>query len=169
MKLVLTARRAEKLDSLAGEMGKSDCVVVVVDIAVGSSPQQLLDRALERFGRLDVVFNSAGIMHAGTIEEVMNTPIGHEQRLVAAGIKLPALVDSGHVDDVHEHIDHAELDRLTKTDSKSKWFGPDSEIELTRGSLPSWYRRGFAMVTVSCVGLVAGTWLLTRVLFVWND
>ena len=99
----------------------------------------------------------------------MNTPIGDEPRLVAAGIRLPAFVDAGLVDDLREHIDEDELSKITDSDSKKKWFGPDSNIELYRGSFPSWYRRGFAMVTASCVGLVFGTWLLTRVLFIWND
>ena len=70
MNLVLAARRAENLNLLADELGKSNCEVVVVDIAEETSPRQLLDGALQRFGRLDVVFNSAGIMHAGSIEDV---------------------------------------------------------------------------------------------------
>tara|TARA_R110002049_G_scaffold4601_5_gene32500 strand:+ start:692075 stop:693823 length:1749 start_codon:yes stop_codon:yes gene_type:complete len=98
----------------------------------------------------------------------MNTPIGQEDRLVAAGIRLPALVDAGLADDLHERIDETELNRITETDSRDKWFGADSNIELARASFPGWYSRGFVMVTASCVGLVAGTWLLTRILFVWN-
>ncbi len=68
MRLVLTARRAEKLEALAGELG--DCEVIAIDIADEAAPQRLVACALEKFGRLDVVFNSAGIMHAGKIEDV---------------------------------------------------------------------------------------------------
>ena len=68
MKLVLTARRTERLEELAAELG--ECEVVAADIADEATPQLLIDRALERFGRLDVVFNSAGVMFAGTIEDI---------------------------------------------------------------------------------------------------
>jgi len=68
MKLVMTARRADRLRELAEELG--ECEVVAADIADEATPQLLIDRAVERFGRLDVVFNSAGVMFAGTIEDV---------------------------------------------------------------------------------------------------
>ena len=67
MKLVLTARRKERLTALAEELG--DCEVVAADIAHPETPQKLIAQSLKRFNRLDVVFNSAGIMFAGTVEE----------------------------------------------------------------------------------------------------
>lgn len=68
MKLVLTSRRSQRLNELAGRLG--GCVVVAGDIADPALPQQLIDTAIEKFGRCDVVFNGAGIMHAGPVEEV---------------------------------------------------------------------------------------------------
>ncbi|QDV22936.1 SDR family oxidoreductase [Aureliella helgolandensis] len=68
MKLVLTARRADRLNALAADL--TDCEVVAADIADAETPQKLVDRAIEKFGRLDVVFNSAGVMFSGTIDEV---------------------------------------------------------------------------------------------------
>ena len=68
MKLVLTARRRERLESISQELGESR--VVAADIASPETPQQLVDRAISAFGRLDVVFNSAGVMFTGTIEDV---------------------------------------------------------------------------------------------------
>ena len=70
MKLVLTARREDRLTSLAAELSGEDVEVVAADIADPETPGQLVDRAVERFGHLDVVFNSAGIMYAGTIDDV---------------------------------------------------------------------------------------------------
>lgn len=67
MNLVLTARRAERLQSLADELG--NCEVVAGDITDPELPQRLVDGAVARFGGCDVVFNSAGIMHVGSIEE----------------------------------------------------------------------------------------------------
>ncbi len=68
MRLVLTARREDRLNELAERLG--ECTVVAGDIADESMPQRLIDTAIESFGRCDVVFNSAGIMHAGPYDEV---------------------------------------------------------------------------------------------------
>jgi NADP-dependent 3-hydroxy acid dehydrogenase YdfG len=68
MKLVVTARRQERLDRLARSL--PHCQTIAADISDPSVPQRLVSCALETFGRLDVVFNGAGIMHAGTIDEV---------------------------------------------------------------------------------------------------
>lgn len=68
MNVVLTARRVERPEALANELGK--CAVVAGDISDPEMPQRLIDTAVERFGTCDVVFNNAGIMHTGIIEDV---------------------------------------------------------------------------------------------------
>jgi SSS family solute:Na+ symporter len=98
---------------------------------------------------------------------IMNTPIGDEQRLVDAGIRLPALVDAGLVSDGEEQLRIDVLHRLYQEDAQRKVFGADSSIEVRRERLP-WYLSGFIRVTVSCVLLIVGTWFVTRLLFVWN-
>ncbi len=67
MNLVLTARRADRLERLASELG--GCAIVAGDIADPELPQRLIDEAVARFGRCDVVFNGAGIMHAAPYTE----------------------------------------------------------------------------------------------------
>lgn len=69
MRLVVTARRAAALDQLTARIG-DHAVALPGDIADEALPQQLIDAALDRFGRLDFVFNNAGIMNIGTIEDV---------------------------------------------------------------------------------------------------
>jgi len=69
MKLVVTARRKDALDELVGAID-GEAVAVAGDIADESVPQQLIDAAIEQFGRLDFVFNNAGIMNIGSVEEV---------------------------------------------------------------------------------------------------
>jgi Na+/proline symporter len=96
---------------------------------------------------------------------IMNTPIGQEQRLVAAGIQLPALVDAGLMPDAVERLDSAELEKLYQADTQQKIFGPTSSIELRREKL-GWYMPGFFSVTFQCVALVVLTWVGTRLLFV---
>lgn len=99
---------------------------------------------------------------------VMNTPIGQERRLVEASVRLPALVDAGLVADGPEQLDNAALESLYAEYAQTKLFGPNSSIELRRDPTLTWYIPGFIAVTFACVGLVAGTWLATRLLFVWT-
>jgi NADP-dependent 3-hydroxy acid dehydrogenase YdfG len=69
MKLVITARRQQALDALAGQL-ETEAAVVAGDIADPALPQQLIDAAKGRFGRLDVTINNAGVMEVGTIDTV---------------------------------------------------------------------------------------------------
>jgi NADP-dependent 3-hydroxy acid dehydrogenase YdfG len=66
MRLVLTARRADRLEAVASEL--SEALIVPGDITDESLPERLVDAALDRFGRCDVVFNNAGVMDTGPIE-----------------------------------------------------------------------------------------------------
>jgi NADP-dependent 3-hydroxy acid dehydrogenase YdfG len=67
MKLVLNGRRRDRLDTLAIEL--EEAVVVAGDLTDGALPQRLVDAALHSYGRLDVVFNNAGIMDTAPIED----------------------------------------------------------------------------------------------------
>ncbi len=99
---------------------------------------------------------------------IMHTPVGQEQRLVKAGIKLPALIDAGLIDDGEETIHAAEVERLYAQDSKDKFFGKDSAIELRREPDLKWYYPGFFYITLACFGMIFFTWLITKILFVWG-
>jgi solute:Na+ symporter, SSS family len=98
---------------------------------------------------------------------IMNTPIGQEQRLVDAGIQLPALIDAGLQTAGPEQLRHDRLQQLVTADAQEKFLGPGSSIELRRERL-DWYGQGFLRVTTACVLLVVGTWLLVQILFVWT-
>jgi NADP-dependent 3-hydroxy acid dehydrogenase YdfG len=60
-RLVLAARRIELLDTLAEELGGSERAVAVrCDVTEWSDQQAMVETALSRFGRIDVVFANAG-------------------------------------------------------------------------------------------------------------
>ncbi|MGY2893077.1 SDR family NAD(P)-dependent oxidoreductase [Deinococcus sp. UYEF24] len=61
--LVLTARRAELLGRLANELdpGGTHILTVAADVSDQQSRERLVQAALERFGRIDVLINNAGI------------------------------------------------------------------------------------------------------------
>lgn len=60
-RLVLAARRQEKLEELARELGGAERALAVrCDVAEWSEQEAMVRQALEAFGRLDVVFANAG-------------------------------------------------------------------------------------------------------------
>lgn len=68
IKLVLTARREDRLKSLCNQL--DNAVYVAGDIKDARLPEQLVKKALDTFGSFDILFNGAGIMHAGPIEKI---------------------------------------------------------------------------------------------------
>jgi NAD(P)-dependent dehydrogenase (short-subunit alcohol dehydrogenase family) len=65
--LTLVSRRAEKVQAAADELG---AVAVAADVGDAGECARLVAEHRERFGRLDVLVNSAGIGIAGTIDQL---------------------------------------------------------------------------------------------------
>lgn len=63
-RLLLGARRVDRLQALAAELEQQGAEVAVAALEVTSraSVQQFADAALERWGRIDVMINNAGVM-----------------------------------------------------------------------------------------------------------
>lgn len=103
MKLVLTGRRADRLQTLAGDLADSICMPG--DITDPAMPQRLIDAAVESYGRCDVVFNSAGVMHVGTIDDVdvermaamVNVNVVAATRMAYVALKHFKKTGSGHL------------------------------------------------------------------------
>lgn len=98
---------------------------------------------------------------------IMNTPIGQEQQLADAGIRLPSMIDAGIVKNEPEQIDNEKIKRLYKEQSKEKFFGPDSNLEFREQRDFPGYWRGLGWITLGCVLLVVITWIIPRILFIW--
>ena len=69
-KVVLSARRADRLEQLAAEIGEN-AVWLKSDVSSPEDMTALAALAKERFGRIDVLFANAGIMPAGNMSELM--------------------------------------------------------------------------------------------------
>jgi len=66
--LVLTGRREDRLRQLAGETATAT-EIVPGDITAPGVPERVVDRTLERFGRLDMVVHAAGLFEKRSIED----------------------------------------------------------------------------------------------------
>jgi NADP-dependent 3-hydroxy acid dehydrogenase YdfG len=67
-KVVLAARREDQLKNLAQEIGEN-AIYVVTDVARRTDLDNLILQTIAKFGRVDVMWNNAGIMPISFFEE----------------------------------------------------------------------------------------------------
>jgi len=68
--LVLAARRFEKLQEIQNQFPKVDILSVKTDVTIESDCKNLIDCTIEKFGRIDVLINNAGISMRALLEYV---------------------------------------------------------------------------------------------------
>ena len=61
-KVVLGARRLDRLQALAAQLALPGGAILATDVTDAGAVQRLVDRAVELHGRLDVLINNAGVM-----------------------------------------------------------------------------------------------------------
>ncbi len=67
-KLVLGARRIERLQALAAELSLGEAAAVQTDVSQYEQVKRLVDRAVHLHGRIDVIVNNAGLMPLSPLE-----------------------------------------------------------------------------------------------------
>jgi NADP-dependent 3-hydroxy acid dehydrogenase YdfG len=102
--VVLAARSHDKLEALVSELGEQRALAVKTDVTSWEDNERLVAAALERFGRIDVVFANAGFGAArGWLKEspeqwrdmVLTNVLGAAYTLRAA---IPAVTETkGHL------------------------------------------------------------------------
>lgn len=78
MRVVLADLDAAQLDRLAATLS-TEALVVPTDVADPAALEALADSAYERFGRVDLLFNNAGVMSTGMTWEI--TPANFQRSL----------------------------------------------------------------------------------------
>ena len=78
MSVVVTSRSQERADATAAELGEN-AFGVGAELTDPAAPAALVDRALARFGRLDVLVNNAG---AGQVAESETLAVEDWQRII---------------------------------------------------------------------------------------
>ncbi len=69
-KLVLGARRIERLIELEKRLSQVEVLPVKTDVSKEEDCKNLIDSAIKRFGRIDILINNAGISMRASIEDV---------------------------------------------------------------------------------------------------
>lgn len=67
VKLVLLARRLDRLNEIKDSLPDSTIVCLEGDVTHYEDVQAAVDYAVDKFGRVDVMFNNAGIMPVNTL------------------------------------------------------------------------------------------------------
>ena len=68
-KVVVCGRRPEPLEAVQAELG-DDCLALPTDVREPEHVAALVDRTLERFGRIDILVNNAGGQFVAPAEEI---------------------------------------------------------------------------------------------------
>jgi short-subunit dehydrogenase len=99
--VVLAARRADLLDALATELGASgvEALTVPTDLTDSTQIEPLVERAVERFGRIDILVNNAGIGSSRSLAKTAPDAIRRELEVNLVGailltrIVLPGMLE----------------------------------------------------------------------------
>jgi NAD(P)-dependent dehydrogenase (short-subunit alcohol dehydrogenase family) len=102
-RLTLVDLDAGRLGTLADDLGKSSVVVETVagDVARAEVASAIVDRTLSRFGRLDILFNVAGIVLGGTLVDCTeedwqrSMDVNLKSMYLLARAAVPAMVRQG--------------------------------------------------------------------------
>lgn len=83
-KVVLGARRIERLESLANELGLPPKAILRTDVTDRAQVEALVNRAVELYGRIDVMVNNAGLMPSSMMDKLK---VDEWDRMVDVNIK----------------------------------------------------------------------------------
>jgi len=88
-RVVLAARGARELETIAREIGTEHALAVPTDVTDPTAATALLDRAVATFGGVDVLVNNAGYNRRGPVE---HAPAEELARIVDVNLRAPIVL-----------------------------------------------------------------------------
>lgn len=117
--LIIAARREERLKAIKNSFPAANLHYQVADVTIFEDVQKVIDLAIEKFGRIDVLYNNAGIMPTAPLVEgkkeewknILDINIMGVLNGIAATLPVMVKQKSGHVistDSVAGHVVYPE-------------------------------------------------------------
>ena len=114
-RLVITARRLDRLNEIASEFPDGQVIPVKADVTNFKEVQSAVQTAVDQFGRIDVLYNNAGIMplsplsegHRDEWQNMLNINIMGPLNGIAATLPIMKKQGQGHIittDSVAGHV-----------------------------------------------------------------
>ncbi len=102
-KVALAARSTQKLEKLVASFGHDNALAVTCNVAEWQSQQEMVEKTLNHFGKIDVVFANAGFSKGSTFYAGKDKPDEWREMVmvnvfgaaVTARLTLPELVKNG--------------------------------------------------------------------------
>ncbi len=150
--VVVAARRLDRLEALAAELPGS--LAVQADLSIAEDRERLVSETLERFGRVDVLVNNAGIGSAVRIEdetleqfqfamEVNVTALWHLSKLCGESMVAAGSGSIINVASMLGHVASAPVKQMHYCASKG------AVINMTRELAAQWGRKGVRVNALS--------------------
>jgi len=104
-KLTISARRMNRLEEIKQANPDDDILAVEADVTKPDEVQNVIDKTVEKYGRLDVLFNNAGIMPVNNLDQVacdewnnmLDINVKGVLNGIAAALPIMKQQKSGHV------------------------------------------------------------------------
>ena len=154
--VVISARRQERLEALADELGRDRATPIAADMADEDDRERLIAETIETHGRVDVLVNNAGITEVVGIEEeslelfrrvleINTTAVWHLSKLSA-----PSMIERGggsiiNVASMLGHVGATPVKQANYCASKG------AVVNMTRELALQWARKGIR-VNALCPG-----------------
>src|SRR4051794_2710826 len=68
-KLVIAARREDRLKALVESLPNTEITYAIADVTNKEEVQAVVDLAVKKYGRVDVLYNNAGVMPTAALSE----------------------------------------------------------------------------------------------------